>query len=144
MGSISRHIMPLVITSLGGGHTDTQTHTHTHCGQDQSIETRRAPAYGWRSPGLTILLEVWNIGCHKTHCFKPKLIQKVEKARESYSCKCIVKLVWRAAASSQKYILQVSCSCSHSFIQLFHNRNTYSHAPIAYAFYKLVYICILL
>ena len=27
MGSISRHITPLVINSLGGGHT--QTHTHT-------------------------------------------------------------------------------------------------------------------
>ena len=30
MGSISRHIMPLVINSLGGGHTHTHTHTHTH------------------------------------------------------------------------------------------------------------------
>ena len=33
MGSISRHITPLVINSLGGGHThthaNTQIHTHT-------------------------------------------------------------------------------------------------------------------
>ena len=27
-GVISWHIMPLVITSLGGGHTGAQTHTH--------------------------------------------------------------------------------------------------------------------
>ena len=36
-GSIPRQIMPLVINSLGSGHTDTQTHmhayTHTHHGQ---------------------------------------------------------------------------------------------------------------
>ena len=30
MGFISRHITPLVINSLGGGHTHTNTHTHTH------------------------------------------------------------------------------------------------------------------
>ena len=30
MGSISRHIMPLVINSLGGRHTHTHTHTHIH------------------------------------------------------------------------------------------------------------------
>ena len=30
MGSISHHITPLVIDSLGGGQTHTQTHTHTH------------------------------------------------------------------------------------------------------------------
>ena len=29
-GSISHHIMPLVITSLGGGDTHIHTHTHTH------------------------------------------------------------------------------------------------------------------
>jgi len=29
-GSISNHIMPLVINSLGGGHTHTHTHTHAH------------------------------------------------------------------------------------------------------------------
>ena len=30
MGSISHHIMPLIINSLGGGHTHTQTHKHTY------------------------------------------------------------------------------------------------------------------
>ena len=30
MRSISRHITPLVINSLGGGHTHTRKHTHTH------------------------------------------------------------------------------------------------------------------
>ena len=30
MGSISRHITPLVINSLGGGHTHTRKHTHMH------------------------------------------------------------------------------------------------------------------
>ena len=29
MGSISHHIMPLVIDNLGGGHTHTQAYTHT-------------------------------------------------------------------------------------------------------------------
>ena len=52
MGSISRHITPLVITSLGGGHT----HTHTLRGQDQSKETRRAPATGQRAPGLKAIV----------------------------------------------------------------------------------------
>ena len=32
MGSISRHIMPLVINSLGGGHTYTNTHTDVRTG----------------------------------------------------------------------------------------------------------------
>ena len=30
MGSIPRHIKPLVINSLGGRHTHINTHTHTH------------------------------------------------------------------------------------------------------------------
>ena len=30
MGSISHHITPLVINSLGGGHTHTRTHMHTY------------------------------------------------------------------------------------------------------------------
>ena len=30
MGSTSRHITPLVINSLGGGHTHINTHMHTH------------------------------------------------------------------------------------------------------------------
>ena len=36
------HITPLVIDSLGGGHTNTDTYTHR--GQDQFLETRHAPA----------------------------------------------------------------------------------------------------
>jgi len=65
-GSISHHIMPLVINCLGGGHTHahahthrhTQTHRHTHMqayshhGQKQFQETSHAPAEGWRTPGL--------------------------------------------------------------------------------------------
>ena len=50
MGSISRHITPLVITSLGGRHTD--THIHTLRRQDESIETKRALATGWCALGL--------------------------------------------------------------------------------------------
>ena len=34
MGSISRHITPLVINSLGGGHTRKHTHTHIHTHTD--------------------------------------------------------------------------------------------------------------
>ena len=30
MGSISHHIMPLVINSLGGGHTHVNTHTYAY------------------------------------------------------------------------------------------------------------------
>ena len=38
MGSISHHITPLVINSLGGGHTHTHKHTHanTHTFADRS------------------------------------------------------------------------------------------------------------
>ena len=41
MGSISCHIMPLVINSLGGGHT--QTHIQMSSAQEQFQETRHAP-----------------------------------------------------------------------------------------------------
>ena len=34
MGSISRHITPLVINSLGDRHTQTHTHTHTNTHTD--------------------------------------------------------------------------------------------------------------
>ena len=30
MGPMSHHLMPLVINSLGGGHTHVSMHTHTH------------------------------------------------------------------------------------------------------------------
>jgi len=52
-GSISHHIMPLVINSLGGGHIHTHTQAYSHCGQKQLQETSHAPAEGWRMPGLT-------------------------------------------------------------------------------------------
>ena len=42
MGSISRHITPLVINSLRGGHTHANTHTDIRA-QDQFQETRRVP-----------------------------------------------------------------------------------------------------
>ena len=58
MGSISRHITPLVISSLGDGHTDTHTHIHTLRGQDQYLETRRMPAFGRHAPGLKMLIEI--------------------------------------------------------------------------------------
>ena len=63
MGSISRHITPLVITNLGGGHTD--THIHTLHRQNQSIDSRRVP-------GLKIilglkLLVVKNMGWIEIH-----------------------------------------------------------------------------
>jgi len=56
--------MPLVINSLGGGHTHTHTHRHTHThtrtqtyshrGQKQFQETSRVLAFGWCVPGLKI------------------------------------------------------------------------------------------
>ena len=39
MAFISRHITPLVINSLGGGHTHANTHTHTHTHIDVCTET---------------------------------------------------------------------------------------------------------
>ena len=64
MGSISRHITPLVIISLGGEHTDTQTNIHTLRGQDQYLETRRVPVKGRRVPGLKrniAFLKCWQL-----------------------------------------------------------------------------------
>ena len=37
MRFIWRHIMPLVINNLGGGHTDTDRQTHIHTSQVKSI-----------------------------------------------------------------------------------------------------------
>ena len=39
MGSISCHITPLIINSLGGGHTQTHTHTQTHAHTDVRTTT---------------------------------------------------------------------------------------------------------
>ena len=43
MGSISYHIIPLVINSLGGGHTHTYTHTskHTHTDYPHRINFKK-------------------------------------------------------------------------------------------------------
>ena len=49
-GSISHHIMPLVINNLGGRHT--HTHAYRHRGQKQFQEISHALAFGWRAPGL--------------------------------------------------------------------------------------------
>ena len=54
MESISRHITPIVINSLGGGHTHTHanTHTHTHTDNPHRINFKkpgaRRPAAGAR------------------------------------------------------------------------------------------------
>ena len=66
MGSISHHIMPLVINSLGGGHTHTQTHTracackhtctHTFVDRSNSKKLGKAGAPGLKNiDGLTAL-----------------------------------------------------------------------------------------
>ena len=41
MRSLSRHIMPLVINSLGGGHTHKDTHTKTHTHTHKNTHTHR-------------------------------------------------------------------------------------------------------
>jgi len=48
--SISHHITPLVINSLGGRHT--HTHAYRHHGQKQFQETSRMPAFGQCTLGL--------------------------------------------------------------------------------------------
>ena len=50
MGSISHHITPLVINSLGGGHT--HKHAYRRLQTKQFLETRHTPAAGQRVPGL--------------------------------------------------------------------------------------------
>jgi len=47
--------MPLVINSLGGRHT----HAYRHCGQKQFQETSRVPAFGWRTPDLTNIHQIF-------------------------------------------------------------------------------------
>ena len=54
----SRHITPLVINSLAGGHT--HTHTHTYTAQKKAMlgsQARGWPAAG-HAPGLTTLFYV--------------------------------------------------------------------------------------
>jgi len=61
--SISHHIMSLVINSFRGRdiHTHTCTHAYRHHGQKQFQETSRTPAFGWRTPGLIIILLDYNL-----------------------------------------------------------------------------------
>ena len=55
MGSISCHIMPLVINSLG---VDTQTHIYMNRGQNQFLKIRCMPASGRCKPRLKALTVV--------------------------------------------------------------------------------------
>ena len=59
--------MPLDITSLGGGHTD--THIHTLHGQDQSIGTSRASACSQHESGLKRLCPSAKINYRKWQKF---------------------------------------------------------------------------
>ena len=49
MGSISLHIIPLVINSIGGGHTHTHTHTNTHT---NTHTYRRLNTNNFKKPGV--------------------------------------------------------------------------------------------
>ena len=62
MGFISRHIMPLVINSLGGRHTHTHKHTHTDV-RTGTISRNQAraglrPAHAWFK-NTNIVLKKW-------------------------------------------------------------------------------------
>ena len=50
--------MPLVITSLRGGHTDAHPHiyTHTHFADKINFKKPSVPVTGWREPGLKSLV----------------------------------------------------------------------------------------
>ena len=63
MGSISHHITPLVINSLGGGHTHTHTHTriHPHRNNTKKPGARRPRAWFknfWGFCGYLLNLEI--------------------------------------------------------------------------------------
>jgi len=49
-GFISYHIMPLVINSLGGGHTHTHTHAHTHTHMHVHTHTDIADKSNFKKP----------------------------------------------------------------------------------------------
>ena len=57
MRSISRHIMPLVINSLGGGHIRTYTHINMHTDDLHRINFKKPGelACGQRAPGLKMM-----------------------------------------------------------------------------------------
>jgi len=57
--SISHHITPLVINSLGGKRTHTQT--YSHCGQKQFQETSCGPARVWFKNIFTCIAEIGDI-----------------------------------------------------------------------------------
>ena len=52
MGFISFHIMPLVITNLGGGHTGTYTQIHTLHRENKFLESRHVLATDQCATGL--------------------------------------------------------------------------------------------
>ena len=53
MGSISCHIMPLVINSLGADtHTHKHTHTHTDIHTETILRNQAHAARDWYTPGL--------------------------------------------------------------------------------------------
>ena len=56
MGSISRHITPLVINSLGRGHTHTHArmHTNMHTDDPNRINSKKPGVTGRRAPGIKI------------------------------------------------------------------------------------------
>ena len=61
MGSISRHITPLVINSLGGRHThaNTHTHTHTHMHTDNLYRINfKKPGTRWPRAGAYLIYKV--------------------------------------------------------------------------------------
>ena len=74
MGSISRHIMPLVINSLGA---DTHTNTHTNVrGQSNSKKpgTRR-PAHAWFKKVHNIITSAQNAGKVFNHSNTHEVLQ---------------------------------------------------------------------
>ena len=52
IGSISHHITPLVINSLGGRHTHTYTHTHAHTHTHTNTHTDIRRQSNSKKPGM--------------------------------------------------------------------------------------------
>ena len=94
----------MVITSLGGGHTDTQTQTHIHTlrGQDQYLETRRAPAFGRRAPGLKTNYTVYTYIVLMLHLCTIHTIESLEE-----SSTVIYVLVATYVHSTYMYNIQI-------------------------------------
>ena len=55
MGSISHHITPLVINSLGGGHTHTRIHPHRNNTKKPGARWPKAGAPGLKIPKNQVL-----------------------------------------------------------------------------------------